>query len=143
MEMTVTETARHLPAACAVCTGHMGPFADTQVDLGAVEDQNGYGWLYVCRKCVGTMAALFGYITPDTASALLDKIDEIKAHAAETEDALLAEKASKVVSLAELQEAGLVLTAPEASGEASEAFLASAFPHSYGGREDPADNGAA
>lgn len=111
MEMQVTETARHLPAACAVCMGHMGPFADTQVDLGAVEDQNGFGWLYVCHKCVGTMAALFGYITPEAADALHAEIETSKQYAALTEDLLKEANQSKVVSLSELQEAGLVVPA--------------------------------
>ncbi len=124
MEMTVTETARHLPAACAVCMGHMGPFADTQVDLGAVEDQNGFGWLYVCHKCVGTMAALFGYISPEAADGLRDEIGTGKQYAAELENLLKEADKSKVVRLSELQEAGLVLAgAPsetvQSAGESS------------------------
>lgn len=114
MEMTITDTARHLPAACAVCMGHMGPFCDTQVDLGAVEDQNGFGWLYVCHKCVGTMAALFGHITPEAADELRDEIEMGKQYASVTEDLLREANASKVVRLSELQEAGLVTSSETA-----------------------------
>ncbi len=133
--MTITETARHLPAACAVCMGHMGPFADTQVDLGAVEDQNGFGWLYVCKKCVGTMAALFGYITPEAADVLRDELETVKQYAALTEELLKEANQSKVVKLAELQEAGLVLAAPEPPPEPAVA-------HTYSGWE-PDDGEAA
>ena len=114
--MMVTDTARYLPAACAVCMGHMGPFCDTQVDLGAVEDQNGFGWLYVCKRCVGTMADLFGYVTPEAAEELRDEIALSKQYAALTEDLLREEKASKVVKLSELQEAGLVVAGTTGAG---------------------------
>lgn len=136
MEMTVTETARHLPAACAVCMGHMGPFCDTQVDLGAVEDQNGFGWLYVCRKCVGTMAALFGHITPEEAEELRAEIETGKQYAALTEDLLREANQNKVVRVSELQELGL-LTFPESPSETPEEPDEPRLAHTYSGWAPP------
>jgi hypothetical protein len=123
--------------------GHMGPFADTQVDLGAVEDQNGFGWLYVCKKCVGTMAALFGFETPEQVAARSELMASADARITELEAQLEAERENKVVKLSELEDMGVVLVAPPAfdlpapEPEPEPAKAEKSVRHVYSGWEPP------
>ena len=97
--MLITDVARFLPAACAVCCGTAGPFADTQVDLGAVEDQNGFGWLYVCRRCVATMGGLFGFETPEQILVREEAAAASAARIVELEGLLEEAEANRVVPI--------------------------------------------
>lgn len=80
MSAHLVETMTLAPNRCMMCgsgnipdreTGQVGPFASLGID---------YNWgdsAYLCEKCVGKLAVLFGWISPDTKKDLERKIKEL------------------------------------------------------------------
>lgn len=69
-----------LPGNCYTCRTHEGPFIDT----GIQEDM--YGAIYLCLKCITEMAHEFGFTTPEESDLLKQKIKGLESTVNEFSD---------------------------------------------------------
>lgn len=104
MEPTITDVARNMPACCMTCTTSTGPFADTGVNIGGEGDFVGYGWLYLCEKCVGLLGNAFGQATADEARGLKATIADLEEEVAEVRDSLDEARLNRVVPIGQVLE---------------------------------------
>src|SRR5690348_15074979 len=81
MNAFLVETMVQAPCACMMCgkgnipdreTGRLGPFANLGID---------YNWGdsgYLCEECVGKLAVLFDWISPDTKKEMEREIKKLR-----------------------------------------------------------------
>lgn len=90
--MFVVQSYLNPPGCCFRCLGNSLPAIDLLQDDDALEpfvtfppDQQGS--LYLCIDCVGTMAGMLGFISPEGAQALNDRSNIVieRAEAAEAQ----------------------------------------------------------
>jgi protein-arginine kinase activator protein McsA len=82
------------PGTCFMCnSGHASPCVDTLM-------QNIDGnRIYVCERCVNTMASMFGWLTPEDAAKTRAALEGLTAALDSAEAELEQERANKLVSL--------------------------------------------
>lgn len=78
--MHLTSSPIALPGSCKGCgSGTRFPFVDT------TWSEEYHGAIYFCVDCVGSMADLFGFISPEKAAALKAEIETLSARVYELE----------------------------------------------------------
>lgn len=97
MEPEIVESARMSPAVC-ICSSHAGPFADTKLNHPM------YGWIYICERCVGEIAAVFGFETPAQVADRVAREEALETTVADLEASLEEARAARVVPIGEVVE---------------------------------------
>lgn len=93
-----------------------GPFADTGVNMGGDNDFPGYGWLYLCFKCVGLLGAVAGMATVEAVEAMQARIAELTQEVADAQDSRDEALRGRVIRLEDAEAHGLIIVGerPEA-----------------------------
>lgn len=69
----LVETPAGIPNGC-ICGSSTGPFVDTGVNLGVLLNPEIPGpWVYLCPKCVGAIAVLCGYVSPEQVAGVAER----------------------------------------------------------------------